>query len=660
MKAKLQWYWYRLQAMSPEEIAVRLKFSFNKKYWRNRSSWQAPQPKLQQHDWWQLCALPKEITLENESLLQEAEDYLAGKYKLLNCTFTESPLDWHLDPQSGKQPPLEFGLDLNYRDFEVAGNVKNIWEKNRHHHLSVIASAYALTKEEKYAAHLAEQLQSWLAQNPFPLGVNWTSSLELGIRLISWVWIERLLRGSKQHSQLFGDGGIMWSAIYWHQWLITQHYSHGSSANNHLIGEMAGLFIAASHWAVFPESKQWQSLAQNILEQEVSGQTFPSGLNREQAFSYHIFALEFFLLAGWEGDKYQSPYSDNYKNWVRRMLEVIPILVDVGGNLPRYGDGDEGMALQIRPLKSSRLDWLYRLGRQWLGAQVPLPEGDSGLLAASLINLNLADSVGEISPPPNSIALKDAGLYVLSQKRGQPQEIFCLADAGSLGFLGIAAHGHADALSFTLSMGGVPIIIDPGTYVYHADAHWRSYFRGTKAHNTVTVDNLDQSEPGGTFLWKQKAETKVLAWEHTSNETFLNAEHNGYLRLSEGVIHRRNLSLNHNRLEVVDYLEGSGVHNLEWRLHFAPHCEVSLQSDYCVVKWNYGVLFIYLDQKMKWSLLEQTTTGGWFSAGFNLKEPTITLVGAVQMNGNLTLNNSLDLLTHSIDEVTSKSTPVAL
>ncbi len=150
------------------------------------------------------------------------------------------------------------------------------------------------------------------------------------------------------------------------------------------------------------------------------------------------------------------------------------------------------------------------------------------------------------------------------------------------------------------------------------------------------------------------AKTLVSAWEQTSNATFLNAEHNGYLCLSEGAIHHRNLSPNHNRLEVVDYLEGRGIHNLEWRLDFAPQCEVSLQSDYCIVKWNCGVLFIYLDQKVKWSTLERITTGGCFSAGFNLKEPTI------QRNGNLTLNNSLDLLTHKIDEVMSKSAPIAL
>ncbi len=91
---------------------------------------------------------------------------------------------------------------------------------------------------------------------------------------------------------------------------------------------MAGLFIAASVWPFFPDSARWQALGRKILEREVSRQTFPSGLNREQAFSYHIFSLEFFLLAGLEAERLAVPFSPAYQEWVRRMLEVIPLLAD--------------------------------------------------------------------------------------------------------------------------------------------------------------------------------------------------------------------------------------------------------------------------------------------------------------------------------------------
>lgn len=640
---KFQWYWNRLRAMSPEEIVVRAELALKKKNWRSRKSWIAPKPNLVSKDVWELLPLPPEAASERQELLAEASRYLRGEYTLLNLSYSEPKIDWHFDPQTGKRSPLEFGLDLDYRDRSLVGNFKNIWEKSRHHHLTVLACAWAITKDSRYAVAVEEQLLSWAEQNPFPVGVNWTSSLEFAVRLISWVWIDRPLRGTPSHARLFGEEGALWQTIYWHQWMISQYYSHGSSANNHLVGEMAGLFIAAAVWPVFSESASWQSLARRILEREVAKQTFPSGLNREQAFSYHIFTLEFFLLAGLEAERLGIRFTKAYQDWVQKMLEVIPPLRDVGGNTPQYGDADEGMALQIRPLGSSRLDWLFRIGRQWLGAKVPLPKNNSGLLAATLMGINAEDKVGEVKHPQGSVAFNDAGLFVLAYRRGEPDEVFCLADAGLLGYLSIAAHGQADALSFTLSVRGVPVIVDPGTYVYHGEPEWRTYFRGTKGHNTMVVDGVDQSEPGGTFLWTSKAESKVLSWEATPEGGVLVAEHDGYQRLPNGVIHRRRLMLKGRQLEIDDDLLGSGVHDLEWRLHFSPQCTVNLEQLFCKVSWEGGNLTIKLDSQMQWVLGKGEQEAGWYSPGFNLKQPTYTLVGAARTTVPASIKNCLDI-----------------
>lgn len=645
MSKNIKWYVLRLKAMSLEEILHRVRSLLIKKYVKYRSNWIAPTPKLssRRKDWWEFPTLQLNNTEEYESLIKEAQSYLAGEYRWLNLPSQESPLNWHADPQSNHSSPLKFGLEIDYRDVNLLGNVKNIWEKNRHHHLTIMAAAFAITGDEKYAAAVEEQLKDWVNKNPFPIGVNWTSSLELGTRLISWVWIDRFLRNSNAYNRLFGESGILWSSIYWHQWLISKYYSHGSSANNHLIGEMAGLFISSCQWSVFSSSQGWQALAWEILEREIPKQTFASGLNREQAFEYQIFTAEFFLLAGIEADMNKISVSQEYKSLVCKMLEVIPLLTDVGGNLPRYGDGDEGMALQIRPHNSSRTDWLYRLARQWLGAKIPLQNQESGYLASALVNLPGDDDVGEISLSDKSIAYDDAGIYVLAHNRGSAQEILCLADAGNLGFLSIAAHGHADALAFTLSIGGVPIIVDPGTYVYHADDYWRSYFRSTKAHNTIVVDNHDQSEPQGTFLWTRKAQTKVLDWQTTENKAVLEAEHDGYSRLEKGIVHRRRLALDSNGLEITDHLCGDGVHNIEWRLHFYPQCKVSLRDNSCLVQWDSGLLVIHLDEQLDWTLLNGDLNGGWYSSGFNLKEPIVTLLGSSEISADTTLENFIDL-----------------
>ena len=80
-------------------------------------------------------------------------------------------------------------------------------------------------------------------------------------------------------------------------------------------------------------------------------------------------------------------------------------------------------------------------------------------------------------------------------------EIWCRCDGGPHGFLSIAAHAHADALSVEVRYGGVDILADPGTYCYHGEPAWRSYFRSTIAHNTVELGGRSQSSDGGPFMW---------------------------------------------------------------------------------------------------------------------------------------------------------------
>jgi hypothetical protein len=617
--------------MSPGEVAGRTADSVRKVRWRSRKSWDAPMPDVRRVMRWERPAGIDASGDEANALIEEARRCLAGDYKLLNVEFHENPIDWHRDPVSGLRVPLTFGPDIDYRDAGRVGSAKNVWEKSRHHHLTIAALAYALSGEPSFAQYVAGQLQSWVRDNPVQQGINWASPLELGVRLIAWVWIDRLLRGSDAHERLFGKDGTLWPSIYWHQWVLSRHRSHGSSANNHLIGEAAGLMIAATAWPVFDESGSWERLGRTVLEREIVRQTFPSGLNRELGFDYHIFVLEFFLLAGVEAANAGRDMSVGYRDLLRRMLEVILPLCDFGGNCPHFGDEDDGRAVQLQPDTTSRIAWLFRVGRAWLGARVPEPAGASGQLAAAFAWPGKASPpVSDPVLPSGSVALEDAGVYVLSSNRATPGEMFCVCDAGPLGFLSIAAHGHADALAFTLSVGGRPVIVDAGTYVYHADRAWRDYFRGTAAHNTITIDGADQSQPGGIFLWTRKAQTRVLAWEPTEAGGKLVARHDGYTRLPGRPVHRRSIELSDRRLEIADEIQGEGTHEIDWRLHFHPSCKVLVNASQCAVEWSGGRMGLALDAKLRWHVEVGGTRAGWFSPAFNQKVPSATLIGSTR------------------------------
>lgn len=627
----LDWYKSRLLAMTLSEVMIRIKREVKKLAWKRKKVLQRTQIALTHEDPWQMLEQPavEEFKAELKCISAEADRYLEGKYHFLNKCYDEPVVDWNYDNINYIKAPLDFAFDINYKDIKKIGDIKNIWEKNRHQHLTVIAIAYALTKQEQYADHIKQQLISWVEQNPLLQGVNWSSPLEMGIRLISWVWIERLLRGWQGHYQLFGPQGIMWESIYWHQKVISEFYSVGSSANNHLIGEMAGLYIASTVWPYFPESKLWQKKATDILEREIEKQTFASGLNKEQAFSYHIFVLEFFLLAGIEGERFQQPFSARYKSKLCKMIEIIPSLLDAGKNLPRYGDSDEGLAVLLRPYNSSRVDWIFILASMWLNFIHDWADKTTGMLTAKIILPQGETGFSGVSfkSKKNSLAIMDAGLFILAANRDTSGEVFCLFDAGPIGYLSLAAHGHADALSFTLSVGGLPVIIDPGTYQYNADLYWRNYFRGTKAHNTINIDDLDQSVSGGPFLWTKKANVQVLNWTELPNGASITAQHDGYLHLPGRIIHQRTFTLDNNKIEIIDRVLGNGNHKVEWRLHFSPHCKAEIIDNQCLVSWNNGKLIIDLDTRLNWLLEYGGTNAGWYSEGFNLKQPIYTLIG---------------------------------
>jgi hypothetical protein len=595
-------------------------------------------------DDWRLSVRPDEARDDVALLLEEADRLSSGAFSLLNCSFKQTEIDWHFDPQLGVRAPVIFSPDIDYRDITVAGNVKNIWELNRHQHLTVLANAYSITKDARYAHVITSQIDSWLRANPTLQGVNWHSPLELGIRLISWLWIERLLRGSPAHDRLFGDEGVVWPSVYWHQWLMRNCVSRGSSSNNHLIGELAGLFVASTAWPYFDESQTWQRIARRGLEREALRQTFPSGLNREQAFSYHLFVLELFIVAALEGERVGAPFSAAFKSAVRRMIEAVPLLTDVGGNLPRYGDADDALAVQLGARQSSRIDFLYRVTRRWLAAMVPAPPEGSGKLAADLLwsgPEGYHTRVGE--PPRESLAFRDAGLYVLTSNRGTTREVFCVADAGPLGFLSMAAHGHSDALSFTLSIGGYPFIVDAGTFSYFLDLHWREYFRSTRAHNTMTISGESQSLSGGPFLWIRHAGAKELHWNVRPEGARLVAEHSGYTHRPGRPVHRRTFELTSNRLDVIDRIEGSRKQDLEWRLHFHPTCDVTLVSRLCRATLGSRGLSIALDERFDWTLARGADHAGWYSRGFNLREPTTTLVGTARIGTPIELSHRIEV-----------------
>lgn len=202
---------------------------------------------------------------------------------------------------------------------------------------TVLAAAYAVTGDERYAERVAEHLRSWWAANAPLRGVHWVSGIELGIRLLSWVWIRRLLDGWPGAAALFEDNPAALEQIWHHQRWLAAFPSRGSSANNHVVAEAAGQLAAACAFGWFPESARWRDDALRSLERHLRGNTFLSGLNRELATEYHGLVLELGLAAVAEADAAGVPVPATVRLVLLRMTDALAAVVDDRLRPPRQG-----------------------------------------------------------------------------------------------------------------------------------------------------------------------------------------------------------------------------------------------------------------------------------------------------------------------------------
>lgn len=652
-----QWYINRLRQMSMVEIIYRVK-TFLVVRLQKKEILVVNNPPVFKLNSNNKEKLIYEANVEKDRYIKSGEDLINGKLSIFSLVKTNYwvKLNWNRDPKSEIISPLEFGKSLDYRNSNLCGDIKYIWEPNRHLHLVTLAQSYKLTGDVKYLQVLSQQLQSWFTQCPYNRGPNWTSSLELGIRLINWSLVWDLIGGEKSpvfdgvEGKVFLNDWLM--SIYQHCHFIKNHFSRFSSANNHLIGEASGLFIGTTVWPYWNEFKKWQKIAYKELCIEAVKQNHFDGVNKEQAISYQQFVLDFLLLSGLAGKRNNLNFPESYWSVIEKMLEYLASVMDVSGNVPMIGDADDGYVTKLSqeenfcPYRSllatgailfSRSD--FKVKAQKLDDKTRWLFGDSAEKKFNELDAN------QVSLPVHH-QFPDGGYCILGSDFETKQEIRLIVDAGPLGYTNIAAHGHADSLSFTLSIGGKEFLIDTGTYSYHTQQKWRDYFRGTSAHNTVRIDKVDQSVSGGNFMWLDKAVSKCEKWVFDDDSDIFIGSHNGYMRLSDPVMHRREIKLDKKtcRIRIVDSIICKEKHIAEQFWHFSEQCLVELSRTEILVRNADKSIKIRIhgeSVKIRSFKGDEDLPSGWVSRSFDVKLPTTSVVVATEIDATTMIQTEI-------------------
>ena len=457
-----------------------------------------------------------------EDSVARAEPILTGHYDLLGYRAVDAGRhpDWHTDPIHGRRAPLVYWADVPFLD-PAAGDHKIIWELNRHQHWLILGRAHALSGHSRFYRCFVAQLQGWLQANPPLAGTNWASMLELAFRCLSWLWALEFFAGAA------GDANEppwivdLLLAIDRQLTHVEQNLSHYFSPNTHLTGEALALYVAGCALPELTASSRRVRVGRNVLVREASRQILADGGHAELSAHYHRYSTDFYLLAARVAARAGDPAADIFETAAQVQARYLRAICDHAGIRPQLGDDDGGQLFPIcggsaedcRPTLGAAAalfhDGAFRIG--------PVREEAYWLCGER------ATSTPHETPSPASAALTTSGYYVSRTARGD----HLVFDAGPHGFLN-GGHAHSDALAFTLTVAGRPLLIDPGTATYTMDSELRDRFRGTRMHNTVVLDGRPQSEPRGAFHWASTTAADAPIWRTTRDADYVEGTHGAY------------------------------------------------------------------------------------------------------------------------------------
>lgn len=620
----ISWYYNRLRSMSAPEISARVvEYAKKRRDKRLKMEWgkfsascDVELPRL--HGFMQAIDSARDLIYEDA--LCAAKEIMEGRFAALGVAWP--PIDfscdenniWHLDPVTRRSWPADkYCFDIRYRNNNSMGDVKYVWELSRLQFLQPIAIYGHLSGDAGAVDFIEGAITTWYKSNPPFSGVGWSSGIELSLRVISLMVVTSLLGPELSERVRTYIAQIICSHAYW----LKRYPSGFSSANNHLVAEEAALYLIGATCSFVPGAKRMRAHAESALVREAQLQILPDGVAAEQSPTYGALTSEMFLLCAFVAEHSESPLPAVISERLASFSEWVQWLAEADGGVPSIGDDDEGRVLT--------------LGRE--------PNYAASVAAAVAAFARRSDLVpphtptlrnvlaGPAAPAPMPIGTRTfcTGGYTVHRTVLSRHTVTLVIDHAPLGYLAIAAHGHADALAFTMAVNGKPMFVDPGTYLYHSGHEWRSWFRNTRAHNSVSVEGAEQSIISGPFNWSHKA-CSFLTEVECSPFT-LEAWHDGY-KGRFNVRHVRRYELVENELTLRDALVGGAARQAEIVLQLSPECETVVDDDVIIILRNGERLAcISFPRKGIWTQTrgQNRPDGGWVSPRFGVKVPATRL-----------------------------------
>lgn len=516
------------------------------------------------------------------NVIDLSEKYVQGKFCFLGANFNFiSNINWHFDPNDKVE--WEY-TKYDERKIHYKGSpkdVKIIWELNRHQYFFTLAKGYYLTGNINYVNCIISHIKSWIEQNANYCGINWASSLEVSIRLISWICAIDLIEDTSIYKE---NEEIINKEIYKHILFLKNHLSDDRLLHtNHLIGELSGLIFACLFYD-FTERDKIFNKSLKSLEKELKNQIYSDGVSKEQSASYHRFIIDFLTLIVVFSNKLKITFSDHIKNTLEKMISYVSKVISTTCIFPMYGDADNGRGFKFDE-NSNFWDFSHILSNGTIlfkkvefKKNISFSEESFWLFGKE--GKKIFDSID--NDPNNEIFnyYEKAGHCIY---KNYNSGIYFFVRGGDFGMGGsfFSSHSHFDLLSPIIDFGNQSFIVDSGTYIYNGDPENRNRFRDSMSHNNITW-NTKIAIPKLNFGWLTVCNSKLIKKEIINNIiklTFI---------LSKVKHYKRTFTINNNTIIITDIFNKS-FNNIKWNFHLHPLCKYKLNDKSNIDLENNGI-----------------------------------------------------------------------
>ncbi|MEX1071664.1 MAG: heparinase II/III family protein [Anaerolineales bacterium] len=373
-------------------------------------------------------------------------------------------------------------------------DIKPIWEAGRFGWATVLARAYWLSGEERFAEGFWKFTEQFLADNPPNKGPHWSSAQEVALRLISLAFWYSLVADSVASTSERKQRLVQSVIAHAERIPPTLDYARAQN-NNHLLSEALGLCTAAALLPDHPKATRWNELGRKYFFEGIESQIHEDGSYAQHSANYHRLMLQLSLWANKLLKEMPLPVATKL---ARSTDWLLTLLDEESGRVPNLGPND---GAYILPLSVQAFED-YRPALQ--AASLAF-RGGSALAngiwdeMALWFGIDPAGQRRDIENGPIRIEGKNSWAYL---RAAQFQE----------------RPGHADQLHLDLWWRGLNIAQDAGSYLYTAPQPWDNALTSARVHNTLTVSGREPMTRAGRFLWLDWAQGKVVSAKKTDLE----------------------------------------------------------------------------------------------------------------------------------------------